>query len=515
MRLPLLPHGRLPLVLAGLAVGCGDGGESLSPEPGPTIAAVTISPADTNLLVGQTLQLTAEVRDAQGHQVTGRPIAWSTSAPNVVSVSASGLASGASEGEATITATVGGKSGQAKIRCVPDTTPTPGYPGRIDLGTLGGNVSYANGINASGVVVGSAQTAAGTTFGFRWTLGGGMARLEPLPGDDGSAATGVDDQGTVLGVSFSGRYGYEGAVYHPVTWDAAGAVHPVALPFPVPAGFDTVTVPVLPNSHGQWAATASLREPPGCLGCDEATLFYSPETGLLNLRSLAAQSGVDPSVIGPSTYSHAVDINERGTVLGTGGAEDVWRPFLWNAAGGFRLPGQPPGTDPNNTRVLALDLNDGEEMVGWYLSSPVSGSGTGGPYRWSASDGFTLLSDPYGGGYASALNEAGDAVGVVWPDQSAAVEWPKSGGLRMLATAAGRASIALAINASGIAVGWEGSGSGLDNHAILWNTAQASAFQASRTRIPGVRSPSAATVRRCLERPATRTQRAVCLARPQ
>jgi len=84
-----------------------------------------------------------------------------------------------------------------------DTRRVKDYPARVDLGTLGGNVSYANAINASGVVVGSSETGSGQTLAFRWTLAGGLVPLSTLPGDDGSAAADIDDQGNILGVSFS------------------------------------------------------------------------------------------------------------------------------------------------------------------------------------------------------------------------------------------------------------------------------------------------------------------------
>jgi probable HAF family extracellular repeat protein len=47
-----------------------------------------------------------------------------------------------------------------------------------DLGTLGGDQSWAFGVSADGsVVVGSAQDAAGKWRAFRWTVAGGMEDL--------------------------------------------------------------------------------------------------------------------------------------------------------------------------------------------------------------------------------------------------------------------------------------------------------------------------------------------------
>jgi probable HAF family extracellular repeat protein len=49
--------------------------------------------------------------------------------------------------------------------------------GMQDLGTLGGNESWARGVSANGTVVGSAQDAAGQWRAFRWTASGGMEDL--------------------------------------------------------------------------------------------------------------------------------------------------------------------------------------------------------------------------------------------------------------------------------------------------------------------------------------------------
>ena len=71
-----------------------------------------------------------------------------------------------------------------------------------DLGTLGGPISAAFGINAGGQVVGSADTASGKRHAFLYG-GGKMADLGTLAGPDGkfSEALGVSDDGRVVGYS--------------------------------------------------------------------------------------------------------------------------------------------------------------------------------------------------------------------------------------------------------------------------------------------------------------------------
>lgn len=79
------------------------------------VASVDVTPASTSVSVGGTAQLTATARDAGGQPLTGRTFTWSSSAPAVASVSATGLVTGQAEGPATITATSEGQSGASSV----------------------------------------------------------------------------------------------------------------------------------------------------------------------------------------------------------------------------------------------------------------------------------------------------------------------------------------------------------------------------------------------------------------
>jgi len=79
------------------------------------VASVTVAPATKTLGIGTTVQLTATTKDSAGNVLAGRSIAWSSSAPAVATVSASGLVTAVAVGSATITATSEGKSGTAAI----------------------------------------------------------------------------------------------------------------------------------------------------------------------------------------------------------------------------------------------------------------------------------------------------------------------------------------------------------------------------------------------------------------
>src|SRR6266513_2842283 len=84
--------------------------------PTVPVASVTVTPATASLTVGQTVQLTATLRDANGNPLTGRVITWQSSNNAIASVNGSGLVSGvAAGGPVTMTATSEGQSGTATV----------------------------------------------------------------------------------------------------------------------------------------------------------------------------------------------------------------------------------------------------------------------------------------------------------------------------------------------------------------------------------------------------------------
>jgi trimeric autotransporter adhesin len=79
------------------------------------VASVTVSPASASVQPGGTVQFSATPKDASGNPLTGRAIAWSSSAPGIATVSGGGLVTGVAAGTATITATSEGKTGTAAV----------------------------------------------------------------------------------------------------------------------------------------------------------------------------------------------------------------------------------------------------------------------------------------------------------------------------------------------------------------------------------------------------------------
>ena len=111
---------RLSAVLAAVALvkGCGDGDRPTAPTT-PELArptTVTVSPATAELTaLGETVQLTVEVFDENGHAVAGAEFLWESSDAAVATVDTAGLVTGVAEGMATITASAGEAEGTAEI----------------------------------------------------------------------------------------------------------------------------------------------------------------------------------------------------------------------------------------------------------------------------------------------------------------------------------------------------------------------------------------------------------------
>src|SRR5207244_2662046 len=85
------------------------------------VASVTVTPAVASVQAGQTVQLSATLRDANGNILTGRTVTWASTNTPVATVTGTGLVTAKVAGSATITATSEGQSGTAAITVTPST----------------------------------------------------------------------------------------------------------------------------------------------------------------------------------------------------------------------------------------------------------------------------------------------------------------------------------------------------------------------------------------------------------
>ena len=99
--------------IAMLVLSCGDAGV----EPPALVAtAVTVTPGSATFsALGDTARFTAEVRNQNGHVITGAAVAWTSSDASVAAVDASGQVTAVANGSATITAMSASASGTAAV----------------------------------------------------------------------------------------------------------------------------------------------------------------------------------------------------------------------------------------------------------------------------------------------------------------------------------------------------------------------------------------------------------------
>lgn len=103
----------LTLVLLVVLAACGGGSDTVAPAND-----IEIGPADPEVALAETLQLTATVRDDQGHPVAGAQVFWSSSAPEIATVSQSGVVTPKQIGQVDIAASAEGRSGVTRVRVV-------------------------------------------------------------------------------------------------------------------------------------------------------------------------------------------------------------------------------------------------------------------------------------------------------------------------------------------------------------------------------------------------------------
>ena len=159
--LPMLPGVLAACLVAFLATGCGEGTVEPPPPPTPVPTTLTISPGSATLQsLGETSQLTAEVRDQNGQAMANAAVTWTSSDPSVATVAASGLVTAVTNGAATVTATAGSASGTAAVTVDQVVAAVVVDPAADTLLAFGDTLRLsAEALDANGNVVTSAEFA--------------------------------------------------------------------------------------------------------------------------------------------------------------------------------------------------------------------------------------------------------------------------------------------------------------------------------------------------------------------
>lgn len=371
-------------------------------------------------------------------------------------------------------------------------------PVRMDLGTFGGPSSYANDVNSSGTVVGTADDADGLRRAFRWTPLGGMTDLGTLPGDDWSTAVSVTDDGQVLGVS--GLSSVSTARGTQVIWSPDGSITPLTIPL----------VPGATFSVGASDFNAERVLVGSDAGPTQHAWIWSAERG---------KDDITASVPGRSREGASSEIDADGLVVGTGDEVEgcgafqsrCWHAFLYSYDAGYRSIGRPAEFPTGH--VMGMGLGAGPTVVG---------SASGRAYRWTESEGFTILPS-VSSAYATSVNSDGLAVGAAFDPTLPAYQataWPRSGGAIRLSPDDPNPQVATAVNEFGIVAGWAAQGNGT-NHATVWLVGPVSgAFAQSAALRPTTSAPAvspmaaarAAAVNTCASDPSALVSRGALLA---
>lgn len=291
----------------------------------------------------------------------------------------------------------------------------------LDLGTLpGGTNSAATGLNDQGVVVGTSETAVpGVDHAFVWTAGGGMTDLGTLGGEV-SAAAAINNSFEIVGTTSVAGAPFTQNV--PFVWDPVHGM--TALPGSgtafdisdqhVVAGCATIdaTGPQVVRWDlvgGAWAATGLGRAPGGtALACarsvDNAGRIVGIDqqsTGFFYLNGVY-------QALGPGRLAYGISPFNRHVAGEAGLGPVVWPAFNPNGQvplGYLFAPGF----------GAALDVSSANQAVG-VTAPPANTISSGRAFYWDCREGMvelpTLLADPNSSAEAFAINQLGQSAGV-------------------------------------------------------------------------------------------------------
>src|SRR5882724_552770 len=168
------------------------------------VASVAVSPTPASVPVGQTVQLTATPKDANGNALSGRTVTWSSNNTSVGTVNPSGLVTGVVAGSTTITATSEGQSGTAAVTVTAGPLPVASVtvspaPASVPVGQavqLTATTKDANGNTVTGRTVtwASSTTSVGTVNGSGLVTGvvtGSTTITATSEGQSGTSAVSV------------------------------------------------------------------------------------------------------------------------------------------------------------------------------------------------------------------------------------------------------------------------------------------------------------------------------------
>ena len=295
--------------------------------------------------------------------------------------------------------------------------------GMEDLGTLGGNYAYAYAVSGDGkVIAGYAHTASGEGRAFRWTETGGMQDLGTLGGNY-SYAEAINADGSVV-VGHSNIAG--NSSYHAFRWTSGGMQD-------------------LGTLGGNWSYARDVSADGNVVvgqseisGGTYRAFRWTSAGGMQNLGSLGGD------------YSWASAVSRDGsTVVGEShlAGNSATNAFRWTSAGGMQNLGTLGGTR-SYARAVS---DDGSAIVGYAYTPSDNGHHA---FRWTSSGGMQDLGT-FGGTYSYAYDVSGDGKVVAGyayltgDSNHHAFRWTEEDGMIDLGTLGGGSSYARAVSRDG------------------------------------------------------------------
>jgi probable HAF family extracellular repeat protein len=295
--------------------------------------------------------------------------------------------------------------------------------GLTDLGTLGGDTSYALGINDSGEVVGYSYLADNVTrHAFSWTASGGMVDLGTLPGGAWSQGEKINASGEISGEALDSN-----GKQVPVFWSAS-------------TGFVSLGENQGDSRNYGWSINDS--------GVMTGQIYTGEVVNAFYWRLAARPHFIPPLLNGLHMVGY--DINNRNHITGNGSVPGSWEAFVWSQARGTVGIGFVPGASV----TLGHGINDNDEVtgIGYFVS-------TTSAFYWSRETGIVVM-QTLGGAIGAGLdiNLTGAIVGwssLASGDIHAAIWDNNTSTPRDLGTLpGGTTSYAYSINSSGQIAGF-------------------------------------------------------------
>jgi uncharacterized protein YjdB len=305
------------------------------------IATVSVSPNTATIPAATTQAFTASAYDASGNVLTGRAVAWSSSNPNVATISAQGVLTALVPGGVVVTATVEGLTASATVSITSASVAT------VTLNVLGALLN-----------VGDTQVITPTVYD---NLGGQLL---------GRTVTWVSANPTVASVNSAGVVTAVGVGTTTVTATVEGRSATASIQVTAPVA-SVVVSPRTANLlvGGVLQLNATSLDAAGGVLARRAVTWLSSNPAVAVITSQGLLTGVAP---GSATISATVE-GQTGTIPVTVASASVASVTLTPSSGylptGVSVPLQAVLRDVNNT-VLT------DRTIGWTTSDPAIASVT-------------------------------------------------------------------------------------------------------------------------------------------